>query len=279
MQNVKYGQIVLGPPGSGKTSYCAGMCAYLESTGRKCSVVNLDPANGRVAGNDMLAADIRDLICVDKVMASLNLGPNGSLLYCMEFLEENIDWLLEKLENLGSDYVIFDFPGQVELYTHHQGARNIASALCASGFRMVVVYLVDAPYCLQRTTYISATFLALATMLHMELPHVNVLSKVDLVSENSIDLDLDFNFSFTHLHSDVRPVGETDDAANRPTCKFVGRLEERYVKFHETLTEMIEDFQLVHFETLTIMEPASIKRLAEILDKTVGYVKSNAESI
>ena len=46
-----------------------------------------------------------------------------------------------------------------------------------------------------------------------------------------------------------------------------------------TTTEMIEDFQLVHFETLTIMEPASIKRLAEILDKTVGYVKSNAESI
>ena len=35
----------MGPPGSGKTTFCAGMQQYLRLLGRDASVVNLDPAN------------------------------------------------------------------------------------------------------------------------------------------------------------------------------------------------------------------------------------------
>lgn len=42
---VLYGQIVIGAPGSGKTTYCNGMQQYLQLLGRECHVVNLDPAN------------------------------------------------------------------------------------------------------------------------------------------------------------------------------------------------------------------------------------------
>lgn len=41
----------------------------------------------------MLYIDIRDLITLDDVMEELCLGPNGGLVYCMEYLIENIDWL------------------------------------------------------------------------------------------------------------------------------------------------------------------------------------------
>lgn len=48
------------------------------------------------------------------VMETHNLGPNGGLVYCMDYLEQNVDWLLERLEALqGRRYVLFDFPGQV----------------------------------------------------------------------------------------------------------------------------------------------------------------------
>ena len=40
-----YGQVVIGPPGSGKTTYCNGMQQYLRLLVRDCWVVNLDPAN------------------------------------------------------------------------------------------------------------------------------------------------------------------------------------------------------------------------------------------
>jgi hypothetical protein len=40
-----FGQLILGPAGSGKTTYCNGMHHYLTLAGRKVAVVNLDPAN------------------------------------------------------------------------------------------------------------------------------------------------------------------------------------------------------------------------------------------
>ncbi|KAF6344630.1 GPN-loop GTPase 2 [Rhinolophus ferrumequinum] len=40
-----FGQAVIGPPGSGKTTYCLGMSEFLRALGRPVAVVNLDPAN------------------------------------------------------------------------------------------------------------------------------------------------------------------------------------------------------------------------------------------
>ena len=45
-----------------------------------------------------MAFDIRDLISLEDVMEEMELGPNGGLLYCMEYLLENLDWLKDSLE-------------------------------------------------------------------------------------------------------------------------------------------------------------------------------------
>lgn len=59
------------------------------------AVVNLDPAN------DILpypcAIDVNELITLQQVMKEHELGPNGGLVFCMEYLENNLDWLLEKM--------------------------------------------------------------------------------------------------------------------------------------------------------------------------------------
>lgn len=46
-------------------------------------------------------------------MEEFDLGPNGAMVYCLEYLEKNVDWLMERLEGLNKKYLIFDFPGQV----------------------------------------------------------------------------------------------------------------------------------------------------------------------
>lgn len=40
-----YGQLVIGAPGSGKSTYCTGMVQLLEQLKRPVVCVNLDPAN------------------------------------------------------------------------------------------------------------------------------------------------------------------------------------------------------------------------------------------
>ena len=65
---------------------------------RKTAVVNLDPANDHIPYP--CAIDISDLITLEDSMETLGLGPNGGMMYCMEFLEKNMDWLLEKMKPL-----------------------------------------------------------------------------------------------------------------------------------------------------------------------------------
>lgn len=122
------------------------MKMFIDELGRKCDIVNLDFANDILPYTP--SVDVRDLISLQDTMEEHKLGPNGGLVYCMEYLLTNIDWLEDQLKELGSHYVIFDCPGQVELYTHHRGFKTILDTLTKDlNCRLCSVHLVDAFYC------------------------------------------------------------------------------------------------------------------------------------
>ena len=77
-----FGQLIIGPPGAGKTTYTNGMHQFLNAIGRKSSIVNLDPANP--APSYPVALDVRDLVTLEEVMEQERLGPNGGVLYALE---------------------------------------------------------------------------------------------------------------------------------------------------------------------------------------------------
>lgn len=62
---VRFGQVVVGPPGSGKTTYCFGMFQYLEAIGRDAAVINLDPANHGEGLPYTPAVDIEELVSLE----------------------------------------------------------------------------------------------------------------------------------------------------------------------------------------------------------------------
>jgi hypothetical protein len=73
-------------------------------------VINLDPA--AESFKYRCDIDIRDLITLEDVMEEMHLGPNGGLVYCLEYLLLNIEWLQEELNCIGTDdYVLIDCPG------------------------------------------------------------------------------------------------------------------------------------------------------------------------
>lgn len=49
--------------------------------------------------------------------------------------------------------------------------------------QLVAVHLVDSHYCSDPGKFISVLLTSLSTMVQVELPHVNVLSKVDLMEQ------------------------------------------------------------------------------------------------
>ena len=141
----------------------------------------MDPANESLPYE--AAADIRDLVNLSTVAEEHELGPNGGLLYAMEVLEKNIKWLVAKMTKFQSCYIVFDFPGQVELYTHNGCIRNIVQHLLRLGHRLTAVNLVDSHYCTDPSKFIAVMLTSLTAMIQLELPAVNVLSKIDLIEQ------------------------------------------------------------------------------------------------
>ena len=88
LHTMPHAQLILGPPGSGKSTYAHGMYQFLSALGRKCSVVNLDPANETT--NYPCALDIRDFVRVEEVMEREGLGPNGGVLWSLEEVEGDV---------------------------------------------------------------------------------------------------------------------------------------------------------------------------------------------
>lgn len=177
-----YGQVVIGPAGSGKSSYCHLIQGMAKTLKRNILVVNLDPAAEQFKYECIL--DVRDLISVDDVMELTKLGPNGGLVYAMEYLIENPEWLLEEIGNLGEDdYVLFDCPGQLELYTHMDLMRRVIDSLKRVGFNLCSVAMVDSTFLSDEPKFFSGILMALSIMMNLELPHVTVLSKCDLVED------------------------------------------------------------------------------------------------
>ncbi|XP_030074309.1 GPN-loop GTPase 2 [Microcaecilia unicolor] len=256
-KSVAFGQVVIGPPGSGKTTYCLGMQEFLSKLGRKVAVVNLDPANEGPPYDS--AIDISELVTLADVMDALKLGPNGGLIYCMEYLEANFDWLQEKLSKFKDHYFLFDCPGQVELYTHQASLKNIFAQLSRWNFRLAAVHLVDSHYCTDPAKFISVLCTSLSTMLHVELPHVNVLSKMDLIEQFG---RLAFNLDFYTEVMDLSYL--LDHLASDPFFQHYRRLNEK-------LVEVIEDYSLVSFVPLNVQDKESMRRVIKAVDKANGY--------
>jgi GTPase SAR1 family protein len=131
---------------------------------------------------------------LEQVMEEEKLGPNGAMIFCMELVAENLDWLEQQLLPFSEQgyYVLFDCPGQVELYTHDGAVPMILKRLGQS-HRLCVVNLVDSFHCTDATKFISLLLLSLRMMLHLEQSHVNILSKIDLFeSYGPADFPLEF---------------------------------------------------------------------------------------
>lgn len=60
---------------------------------------------------------------------------------------------------------------------------DLVLSLCAFAPQLAAVHLVDSHYCTDPGKFISVLCTSLSTMLHVELPHVNVLSKMDLIEQ------------------------------------------------------------------------------------------------
>lgn len=253
---MRYAQLVMGPAGSGKSTYCSIMQRHGVDSRKTIDVVNLDPAAEYFDYEPL--ADIRDLIHLDDAMEDdeFNFGPNGGLVFCMEYLVENASWLEEKLGDVDDDYIIFDCPGQIELYTHMTVMRQLITTLQKLNFRICGIFLIDVQFMIDASKFLSGTLAALSVMINLEIPHINILSKMDLLSKSARKRLDDY--------IDPDPDSLLADTEGDPW-------NERYRSLTESLGRVIADYSLVRFLPLNIKDEESIADIKLTIDNTIQY--------
>lgn len=276
-------QLVTGPAGSGKSTYCSALQQHCASLGkmrrRNVHVANLDPAAENFAYD--MSFDIRDLVTVEDVMEELGLGPNGALIYCMEYLLENMDWLEEELNKFDDDeYLVLDCPGQIELYTHAPIIKRVIDQMMTwgHGSRMCSVFIVDATFVCDAPKFISGSLLSLSAMIALELPHVNVLSKTDLVDESKVEdiLDVESASVLWQREEYNRSVEEEkmlkgSDTRSNEEKRRVALRRKKQNRLTEAICSLLDDYSMVSFIPLNITDEESIDHVLAHVDHTIQY--------
>jgi hypothetical protein len=95
-------------------------------------------------------------------------------------------------------------------------------------------YIVDAP------KFISVVLLALRAMMQLELPHINVLSKIDLLSSYG---ELPFDLRY---YTEVQDLSYLLDSLNQQSRT------DKFKSLNKAMVELVEEYGLVGFETLAV---------------------------
>lgn len=168
---------IIGTAGSGKSLLTASLDEWFKVEKQKTATVNLDPSVVNLPYVPDI--DVRDYVNVDDLMKKYKLGPNGALVMAADLIAEESERLGGEIEDLQSDVVIVDTPGQMELFAFRASGPYIANELTKEP--KSIVYLCDAVFSFNPLNYVSNMFLSAAVYNRFFFPQLHVLSKCDLI--------------------------------------------------------------------------------------------------
>lgn len=253
-----FGILVIGPAGVGKTQLCRCLQEFGDVQQRGIYVVNLDPAAETLPYR--CDVDIRELITVEDAMTELKFGPNGGLVYCMEYLITHIHWLEDKLLEFGADdTLLFDCPGQSELFTHVPVMSRLVRSMTQSWhISMCSAYLVDAVALHEPSKFLAGALAGLSAMLNIPLPRVTVLTKADLVQpKEALDEFLEMGSASLYLdrceHYDDRSPNHGFRKLTRAIC------------------EVLDDHSLLSYVPFSIRDEEAPQSVLTFADQLTQY--------
>ncbi|KAL8771147.1 MAG: hypothetical protein Q9209_003318 [Squamulea sp. 1 TL-2023] len=272
----KFGALVMGPAGAGKTTFCNALIQHLRLNKRSCFYVNLDPAAEDFSYEPDL--DIKDLISLEDVMEEMGLGPNGGLIYCFEFLLQNLDFLTSALEPLSEEYlIIIDLPGQIELYTHIPVVPTLVKHLTRFGslnVSLCAAYLLESTFVIDRAKFFAGTLSAMSAMIMLEIPHVNILSKMDLVKGSVPKRQLK-----RFLDPDTSLLEDDGSSIDALRGSGVGDPAEKeslmggasFNRLNKAVARLIDHFSMVSFLQLDVQDEDSVGGVLSYIDDAIQY--------
>jgi len=175
-----YAIFLTGTAGAGKSLLTSVLKTWYSDKGTTAIAVNLDP--GAFSLPYSPDVDVKDHIDLPSIMDSYQLGPNGALIFASDMISTRLPEIQEQVDTLNPDYVIFDTPGQIELFAYRQiGPYIIENFICDAKSN---IFLFDSTLVSNASNYVSITLLAASLQLRLNTPQIVALSKCDVAGDH-----------------------------------------------------------------------------------------------
>ncbi len=156
----------------------------MAGRGLSVTTVNLDP--GVDNPPYQCDVDIRNYVDYNDIAAKFGLGPNGALVASIDMAVSYVADIREEILDANTEYVLVDCPGQMELFAYRNSGPLMVTGL-SEGEPTIAVYLVDSNIARTPEGYVSSMLLGVSMSIRFRLPQLNILSKPDILQEETVD--------------------------------------------------------------------------------------------
>lgn len=234
-----YCEIVIGPPGSGKSTYVQKKAEDIKH--RNPYLINLDPGNIYTGLYDYnVSCTVKDYQIKNK------MGPNGATKNILKDFVNNIeDFYYNFLENR-ENYLIIDLPGQVEFFITGDSLTRLIHFLTKKDINVVIVNLIDLVFF--NTSLLPSYLFTYISIFRMEVPFICVISKCDKYNMYDMEYSL-------------------EDIASLKVLDLLKTNE----KYEKMVSSFLSDYFVYNFHVLNYKDKNTTKLLQLNIDKSSGY--------
>lgn len=175
---------IVGTAGAGKSLLASKIFDYYTKNGAFVGMLNLDPGVENLPYT--CDVDARDYVDIVSIMRQYDLGPNGSIIMANDLIASKIDELQRDIDNVNPDYLIVDTPGQIELFAYRASGPFFIQNINAE--QKIAVFLHDGSLITTPVNFVSIALLSTSVKLRLNLPQVNVVTKIDLIEDKIKDI-------------------------------------------------------------------------------------------
>ena len=210
---------VVGPAGSGKSTFTAAFREWMIKNEYDAIVVNLDP------GADILPytpdIDVRDIVSIDEIMEEYALGPNGAQILAADLIANHVEEIKNDISEYSTNYVIYDTAGQLELFAFRAASKFIVDYL--GGDRSIIGFLFDPSLSKTPSGFISLLLLSSTVHFRFYKPYMNILSKIDILNDDELKSIGEWSEEWNSLYNSL--INENPDMSKELSVELFKSLE------------------------------------------------------